>query len=194
LALRNRKVAGWSAGLAAVMLALAFASVPLYRLFCQVTGYAGTPQKAARPAPSVLDRVVTVRFDANVGPGLGWTFEPIQRSIDVKVGETTLAFYRARNTSSQALVGTATFNVSPDLAGGYFNKLECFCFKEQRLEPGETVEMPVSFFIDPAIARDRDAARLETIVLSYTFFPVDKATAAPSAGISDTSAAPRKGS
>ena len=137
--------------------ALSYAAVPLYRMFCQATGYGGTTQRAEKAPDVVLDRVITVRFDANVTPGMAWTFEPEQRTVDVKVGETTLAFYTATNTSDQPITGEATFNVSPDIAGSYFAKIECFCFKEQRLEAGQPVEMPVSFFVDPTIMKDRDA-------------------------------------
>jgi cytochrome c oxidase assembly protein subunit 11 len=114
-----------------------------------------------------------VRFDATVGPNLPWTFEPVQREMTVKFGETSLAFYRATNNSARPVVGTATFNVTPDQVGVYFNKLECFCFTEQRLDPGESVDMPVSFFVDPAMVKDKDAAHIGHITLSYTFFPVD---------------------
>jgi cytochrome c oxidase assembly protein subunit 11 len=178
----NRRVAAWSAGAAAGMLALAFASVPLYRMFCQATGYGGTTQKAAKPSATVLDRAMTVRFDANVAGGLGWRFEPVQRRLDVKVGETALVHYRATNTSDRELVGSATFNVAPDIMGAFFNKLECFCFTEQRLAPGQTVDMPVSFFIDPAMAKDPDAGRLGDLTLSYTFYPVAKPAAAAAQG------------
>jgi cytochrome c oxidase assembly protein subunit 11 len=179
----NRKVAAVSATVAAGMLALAFASVPLYRLFCQVTGYGGTTQKAAAPSNVVLDRVVTVRFDANVSSGLAWRVEPLQRTIDVKLGETTLVAYRATNLSDKAIVGTSGFNVSPDITGSFFNKLECFCFTEQKLEPGQSLDMPVSFFVDPAMLRDSDARKVQQITLSYTFYLVDKPkTAAVSAG------------
>lgn len=170
---RHRKVGMMAAGGALFMLGLAFAAVPLYRIFCQMTGYAGTTQRAVKASDTVLDRTVTVRFDATVGPSLPWTFEPVQREVKVKFGETALAFYRATNNSSKPVVGTASFNVTPDQVGVYFNKLECFCFTEQRLEPGESVDMPVSFFVDPAMVRDKDAAHIGQITLSYTFFPVD---------------------
>ena len=170
---RNRKVAVIASGVAGFMLVMAFAAVPLYQLFCQATGFAGTTQRASKPSDVVLDRTITVRFDANV-IGLEWTFEPLQRKIDVRIGESTLAFYRATNTSSRPLVGAASFNVSPDVTGAYFAKLECFCFTEQRLEPGQTVDMPVSFFVDPAMAKDTDGAHIRYITLSYTFYPVDK--------------------
>lgn len=170
---RNRRTARVAGGIAACMLLLAFASVPLYRLFCQATGYAGTPQRATQSATTITDRIVTVRFDANVGPGLPWRFEPVSPTLEVRVGETTLAHYRATNISDRTTVGSATFNVAPDIIGGYFNKLECFCFTEQRLAPGESVDMAVSFFLDPAMLRDAGAEQVATVTLSYTFFPVD---------------------
>ncbi len=132
----------------------------------------GTTQRAEKPSDVVLDRKVTMRFDANVSKDMPWTFEPVQRTMAVKVGETALAFYKATNTSDHAVKGTAMFNVSPDVAGVHFNKIECFCFKEQTLAAGETVEMPVSFYVDPALVKDRDAAHLKEITLSYTFYPV----------------------
>jgi cytochrome c oxidase assembly protein subunit 11 len=158
--------------------ALSYAAVPLYRMFCQVTGFGGTTQKAEKAPDVVLDRMVTVRFDANVTPGMAWEFEPEQRTMRVKVGENVLAFYKASNKSDKALTGEASFNVSPDIAGSYFAKIECFCFKEQTLAAGETVEMPVSFFVDPKIAEDRDADGVHEITLSYTFYPAK----APSSG------------
>jgi cytochrome c oxidase assembly protein subunit 11 len=151
---------------------LAFASVPLYRIFCQVTGFGGTTQRASaapHQVPGQASRVITVRFDATVGD-VPWRFEPVQRSVDVPVGETTLIAYRAHNDSSRSVTGTATFNVTPDKAGLYFAKIQCFCFTEQTLKPGETVEMPVSFFIDPAILTDHNLDDVDTITLSYTFF------------------------
>lgn len=158
----------------AVMTGATFAAVPLYKLYCQVTGYGGTTQKAIAPSTTMLDRSITVRFDANVTPGMKWKFEPLQRTMDVKLGENALAFYKATNTSDVAITGTAAFNVAPDVAGIHFSKVECFCFKEQTLQPGESIEMPVSFFVAPALAKDPDAARLTSITLSYTFYPVDK--------------------
>jgi len=185
---RNTRVAVTCALFAVGMVGLAYASVPLYRLFCQMTGFAGTTQRAERPSTEVLDRVITVRFDANVGPGLSWDFQPVVTTMDVRIGENALAFYRATNRSNQPLVGSATFNVTPDQVGAFFNKIECFCFTEQRLEPGESVEMPVSFFVDPAIMKDLDGAKVRNITLSYTFFPVDKPKAAKSA---DSTARPK---
>lgn len=162
-------------GLFAVVLGmtgLAYASVPLYRLFCQVTGYGGTTQVSDRTSATVTDRVVKVRFDSLTN-GLPWTFQPVRREISVRVGENVVAYYRARNLSPEPRVGTATFNVTPLKAGRYFNKVACFCFTEQRLEAGQQIDMPVMFFIDPAIERDPNLRDLKTITLSYTFFPVE---------------------
>lgn len=174
----NRSVVIVCLGALMFMGALTWAAVPLYQLFCQVTGFGGTPMRADQIPNEVLDRVVAVRFDSNVAPGLAWEFKPVQRTIDVKVGENVLAFYTARNTSDQPITGTATFNVSPYAAGPYFAKVQCFCFTEQTLEPGESVEMPVSFFVDPSIVSDAEASRIKEITLSYTFYPVSGAHAA----------------
>ena len=156
------------------MLGLAYASVPLYRLFCQVTGYGGTTQRAEAGADRVLDREVVVQFDANVS-GLPWNFKPEVPQVRVKLGETALVNFVAENTGSQATVGTATFNVQPDTAGMYFNKIECFCFAEQALAPGQRIEMPVQFFVSPDMAEDRHLQATHTITLSYTFFPAASA-------------------
>ena len=150
--------------------ALSYASVPLYKLFCQVTGYGGTTQVVENTSDKVLDRSIIVRFDANVNPALDWKFLPTQRSLELSLGENALAFYRAENTGSTPVVGTATFNVTPDKAGIYFNKVECFCFQEQLLEPNQIIDMPVSFFIDPDMANDPNLDGVTTITLSYTFF------------------------
>jgi cytochrome c oxidase assembly protein subunit 11 len=154
------------------MVGLAYASVPLYRLFCQVTGYGGTTQVSEQAPDAAIDRVIKVRFDANIAPNLSWSFAPQQRELVLKVGETALAFYRADSREATTTTGSATFNVTPQEAGRYFNKIECFCFTEQTLEAGETVEMPVSFFVDPAIDEDEDLDYVTTITLSYTFFAV----------------------
>lgn len=160
-------------GIVAGMLGMSYASVPLYRLFCQVTGYGGTTQVAAEAPREVLDRTVTVRFNADVATGLPWKFEPVQRDMTVKVGEPGLAYYRAQNLTDRPIVGMATFNVTPDKAGQYFNKIHCFCFDQQRLEPGQSVDMPVTFFVDPSMAKDRGMNDVYYITLSYTFFPVE---------------------
>jgi cytochrome c oxidase assembly protein subunit 11 len=174
----DTKVALMCVASAVAMGGMAYAAVPLYQMFCLVTGLGGTTQKAEKPSELVLDRLVTVRFDANVSPKLGWSFEPVQRTVEAHIGENMLVFYRATNTSDRKITGTATFNVAPDAAGLYFSKIECFCFKEQTLEPGQSIEMPVSFFIDPALVKDPESSRLKDITLSYTFYPVEGAKAA----------------
>ena len=173
VARRHRNVAVTCAFVVVSMVGLSFAAVPLYRLYCQVTGYAGTTQKAEKSSDVVLDRAITMHFDANVAQDLAWRFEPVKRTMDIKIGETVLAFYRATNTSDEPLTGTAVFNVTPEAAGIHFNKIECFCFTEQTLEPGQTVDMPVSFFVDPAIVDDSDANYLSELTLSYTFYRKD---------------------
>ena len=150
---------------------LSYASVPLYKLFCQVTGYGGTTQQVTSPSSQILERKIKIRFDANTKPTLDWNFQPVQTSIDISVGQNALAFYKAENTGKHPVVGTATFNVTPEKAGVYFNKIDCFCFVEQLLAPQEAVEMPVSFFIDPDIVNDPNLDDVTTITLSYTFFP-----------------------
>jgi cytochrome c oxidase assembly protein subunit 11 len=169
-----------AAGVAASMVGLAYASVPLYRLFCQVTGFGGTTMQVAEselPAKP-LAKTISVRFDATVTPGMPWSFEPVKTHETVKIGERRLAFYRATNHSDKPVTGTATFNVSPDTAGGFFMKIACFCFTEQTLQPGQTVDMPVTYFVDPAIVDDPDGRRIDEITLSYTFYPVDTPSAA----------------
>ena len=158
------------AGLVAGMVGLSFASVPLYRVFCQVTGYGGVPQRAEKAPGKVLDRTVTIRFDGNVDSSLPWTFAPEQQTMDVKIGETALAFFKATNNSSVPVSGRAIFNVSPELAGRYFTKIECFCFKYYTLAAGQTVDMPVTFFVDPKFVDDEDTKDISEITLSYTFY------------------------
>jgi cytochrome c oxidase assembly protein subunit 11 len=148
------------------MVGLSYAAVPLYDLYCRATGYGGTPQRASAAPGVVGDRVITVRFDTNTDAALPWTFQPEQRSVQVKVGENRLVFFRAVNNSNRPVIGHATFNVAPDLAGRYFSKIQCFCFTEQKLDPGQSDEMPVSFFIAPAILTDRDGDNLNEITLS----------------------------
>lgn len=167
----NRKVVLGCVAALAVMGGITAVSPTLYRLFCQVTGYGGTTQRAAIAPHKVLDRIMTVRFDTNVANGLQWKFEPVQATMDVKIGETSLAFFRATNLSDKPLTGQAAFNVAPETMGLYFSKIECFCFKEQTLQPGQTVEMPVSFFVDPKMVEDRDTAHLQNLTLSYVFYP-----------------------
>jgi cytochrome c oxidase assembly protein subunit 11 len=166
----RRMTAGIAAAGALGMLGLSFAAVPLYRLFCEVTGYGGTPRVAQTDTGQMLERTIVIRFDANVDPGLAWTFQPVQREMTLRVGEPGLAFYRAHNPTGQTLAGVATFNVTPLKAGAYFNKTQCFCFQDQRLEPGHSADMPVAFFVDPAIADNRNLDDVRAITLSYTFF------------------------
>ena len=151
------------------MTSLSFAAVPFYSWFCAVTGYGGTPQRAEVAPDTILDQVVRIRFDASVDQNMPWSFKPVVRTMDLRIGETALAFYEAHNPTDHVIAGTASFNVFPDTAGGYFTKIECFCFTEQVLQPGETVQMPVSFFVDPAIVDDPDGKFVHEITLSYTF-------------------------
>ena len=167
---RNARLGLALSGLVLAMVGVAFAAVPLYRLFCQVTGYGGTTQVAEAAPVEIGERVIKVRFNADVAAGLPWRFRPEQREVSLRVGEPGLAFYAAQNLSDRPVVGTAAFNVTPLKAGPYFSKVQCFCFDEQRLEPGETAQLGVSFFVDPAIAEDINLAEVETITLSYTFF------------------------
>jgi cytochrome c oxidase assembly protein subunit 11 len=152
-----------------VMVGLSFAAVPLYDLFCRVTGFGGTVATADVGADRILDREVTIRFSANTERDLPWVFKPVLTKMKIKVGQTGLAFYEATNTSDRPIAGTASFNVTPFSAGGYFTKIECFCFTEQVLAPGQTVQMPVTFFVDPEIMDDDEASLVHTITLSYTF-------------------------
>lgn len=156
-------------GVVVTMAALSFAAVPFYDWFCRVTGFGGTTSVAESGSDVVLDRTVKVRFDATLEQGMPWTFKPVVHSMDIRIGETGLAFYEAHNPTSRPVAGTASFNVFPYAAGGYFTKIACFCFTEQVLQPGETVQMPVTFFVDPAIVDDPDAAFVHEITLSYTF-------------------------
>ena len=169
---RNTRTAVVCLSIFAGMVGLTYASVPLYRLFCQITGYGGTTQRAETAPDKVLDRKMTVQFDANISDGLAWRFEAVQRDVTVKVGETNMAYYRATNITDKPVTGQAVFNVSPAEAGLYFNKIACFCFTAQILQPHQTVQMPVTFYVDPAIAQDREAKYITEITLSYTFHQI----------------------
>ncbi|MEF2070451.1 cytochrome c oxidase assembly protein [Consotaella aegiceratis] len=169
---RGLKIAVACAAFAAGMVGAAFASVPLYQVFCQVTGYGGTTQRATAGANEVIDKEITVRFDSNSSPGVPWSFHPVERSIRVKLGETRQTAYHVKNLSDQRITARATYNVTPDAAGLYFNKIACFCFTNQTLEPGEEKDMPIVFFVDPDIRETEEMASLPPITLSYTFFPV----------------------
>jgi cytochrome c oxidase assembly protein subunit 11 len=172
VAQKNTRTALIMAIIVAAMVGLAFASAPLYRLFCAATGFGGTPLRAER-APGAVAGKVSVRFDANIHPGLPWRFEPEQTTVSIKPGAQTKIFYRAQNLSARPWTGQAVFNVSPDQVGKYFKKIQCFCFTEQTLKAGEKVDMPVVFFVDPAIKKDPDTKDIDEITLSYTFYPVE---------------------
>lgn len=163
------------------MVGLAYASVPLYRLFCQVTGFGGTTQRADVAPEAATDKFITIRFDANTAGSLGWKFHPSQSVMKVKIGEQNMAHYTATNTAGRLSTGSAIFNVTPAEAGIYFNKIQCFCFTQQTLKPGETADFPVDFFVDPAILDDPDSKSISEITLSYTFFPVDNPDAVSAA-------------
>jgi cytochrome c oxidase assembly protein subunit 11 len=183
----NARLASVFAGIVVGMVGLSYASVPLYRMFCQVTGYGGTTQRAEHAPEEVGQRVVTVSFNADIaGTNLPWTFAPEQRDVKVHVGEEKLVFYRAVNRGTTPVTGQATFNVTPAKAGIYFQKIQCFCFSEQTLQAGETADMPVSFFVDPEIAKDPNTRDVRNITLSYTFFrakhDADKVARSPDNG------------
>lgn len=175
LAVRNRRSALIGALIVLFMVGLGFASVPLYRLFCQATGLNGTTSRATEadvPTHAAVGTVM-VRFDANTHSGLPWAFRPEKPLQQVQIGERNMAFFIAQNLTNRPITGRATFNVQPDQAGGYFKKIECFCFTEQTLQPGERVRMPVIFFVDPELRKDSDSKDIQQITLSYTFYPVD---------------------
>jgi cytochrome c oxidase assembly protein subunit 11 len=179
--------------LLALVVTLVFTTIvvipPFYDWFCRVTGFGGATSVADAGADTILDRTVKVRFDASLEQGMPWTFRPVEHSMTIRIGETGLAFYEAHNPSNRVVAGTASFNVYPYAAGGYFTKIECFCFQEQVLQPGETVQMPVSFYVDPAIVDDPDGMFVKEIVLSYTFhetpLPEEQASLTQSAAPND---------
>ncbi len=183
---RNHTVFAACAVLVLAMVGASYAAVPLYYLFCQATGYGGTPNRAAAAPGATGEGVITVAFDTNVDAKLPWVFEPEQRSVEVRLGEQRLVYFRATNTSDKPIIGHATFNVVPDDAARYFSKIQCFCFSEQRLNAGQSVEMPVVFFVAPEIASDRSTRTIRQITLSYTFYPAARQTTtiktAPAAG------------
>lgn len=159
--------------LVVVMGALAWASVPFYDWFCRVTGFGGVPGQVETASDEILDQTVKVRFDASLNSGMAWEFTPVVREMEIRIGETGLAFYEAYNPTSQPIAGQASYNVTPYTAGAFFEKIDCFCFEEQVLAPGERVQMPVSFYVDPEIVEDRDGKFVHTITLSYTFYEID---------------------
>jgi cytochrome c oxidase assembly protein subunit 11 len=168
----NKVVAGVCLAFFGGMVGMSYAAVPLYAMFCQMTGYGGATQRVEQFADRILDRKITVRFDANTS-GLPWDFKPVARAVTTKIGETTQVHYTARNQFDRPTYGRATFNVTPEMAGAYFNKVECFCFTDTTLKPGETLDMPVVFYVDPDIVDVPELRNLKTITLSYTFFPIE---------------------
>jgi cytochrome c oxidase assembly protein subunit 11 len=185
---RDLVIAAACGAFVAAMVGASYAAVPLYTWFCRTTGFGGTTQVASAAPAHVLGRKVTVRFDANIGRGLPWRFAPETTAIDVRLGEVVTVYYTVVNESARETVGQASYNVTPAQVGGYFSKINCFCFTEQRLKAGETREMAVVFFVDPALAEDSDQGDLNTITLSYTFFPVRE----PPPGVAEGPGAPGK--
>jgi cytochrome c oxidase assembly protein subunit 11 len=169
----NSKTAMKAVGVVILMGSLAWASVPFYDWFCRTTGFGGVTKKAEQASDIVLDKTIKVRFDASVDRGMEWQFKPVEREMELKIGETGLAFYEAYNPSNRPIAGTASYNVAPYDAGAYFTKIACFCFERQVLQPGERVQMPVTFYVDPEIVSDRDAKFTKVITLSYTFYEAD---------------------
>lgn len=168
-----KRTAAQAAGVVVLMGSLSWASVPFYDWFCRVTGFGGATNVAETGSDVVLDQTITVRFDASLEKDMPWTFKPEVREMEIRIGETGLAFYEAHNPLDVPIAGQAAYNVTPYEAGAFFDKIECFCFVEQVLQPGETVMMPVSFFVDPAIVDDREGKYVHTITLSYTFYQID---------------------
>jgi cytochrome c oxidase assembly protein subunit 11 len=175
---RDIAVAAACGAFVALMVGMSYAAVPFYDWFCRTTGFGGRTQVAIAAPGQVLERRITVRFDANVGPGLPWRFEPEVTSVDVRLGEVVTVNYVVTNQAARETYGTASYNVAPLTTGAYFQKINCFCFTDQQLAPGEKREMPVVFYVDPALAKDADEARLSAITLSYTFYPVRQPPAA----------------
>ncbi len=180
---KNAKVGLICLSLAGAMVGVSYAAVPLYRIFCQITGYGGTTQKAEEYKGKVSEKVFTVSFDSNISRELAWKFKPKQREVKLRLGEKVTAYYMATNIGKDTSTGESTFNVSPQAAGQYFNKIQCFCFTEQTLAAGEKVEMPVLFYIDPEIVNDPLFENISTITLSYTFYPKELDETAKSAGL-----------
>ncbi len=170
---KTRRTALQLVGVVVTMGALAWAAVPFYSWFCAVTGFGGATTVAESGSDVVLDRTIKIRFDASLERDMPWEFKPVERTMELRIGETGLAFYEAHNPTDRPVAGQAAYNVAPFSAGGYFDKIECFCFTEQVLQPGETVLMPVSFYVDPEIVDDPEAKFLREITLSYTFYEID---------------------
>jgi cytochrome c oxidase assembly protein subunit 11 len=195
LAKANSRVALIAGVVFVAMIGLTFAAAPLYTMFCKATGYGGTTQRAEAASKQVLERTIEVRFDTNVAPGLPLLFTPDERIKTLRIGETGLAFFKVTNPTDRPVNAVATYNVTPELTGLYFKKLECFCFQQRAFAPGETIELPVVFFVDPEIVNNRDTARTSQITLSYTYFdasarPVQTVTAKASESIGRVVATP----
>lgn len=182
----SQKTATQLVGVVVVMVGLTAAAVPFYNWFCKVTGYGGTTGVATAGSDVILDQTMKVRFDASLDRNMPWTFKPAQREMTVRIGETALAYYEAYNPTDRVIAGQATYNVVPVAAGGFFDKIECFCFTRQILRPGETVLMPVSFFVDPAIVKDREGQYLREITLSYTFYEAELSDAEQQAALTNS--------
>lgn len=170
---KTHKTALQAVGVVILMGSLAWASVPFYDWFCRVTGFGGVTQTATTGSDEILDQTIKIRFDASLDRDMPWTFKPMQRQMEIRIGETGLAFYEAYNPTDRPVAGSAAYNVTPYEAGGFFTKIACFCFEEQVLQPGERVQMPVTFFVDPELVNDRDAKFTKVITLSYTFYEID---------------------
>ncbi|MFT7059523.1 MAG: cytochrome c oxidase assembly protein subunit 11 [Pseudorhodobacter sp.] len=168
-----QKTAGQLTGVAILMISLSFAAVPFYDWFCRVTGFGGTTGVAEQASDVILDQTMIIRFDGSKDRNMPWDFAPVEREMVLRLGETGLAFYEAYNPTDRVVAGTASYNVTPDQAGGYFTKIDCFCFTEQVLQPGERVLMPVTFYVDPEIVNDREGKFVKSITLSYTFYETD---------------------
>jgi cytochrome c oxidase assembly protein subunit 11 len=180
MARRNRRVGIMALAFALAMLGLGYASVPLYRLFCQVTGFGGTTQRVSEAQAATVGisrQTISIRFDANIDRGMPWQFRPERTTDTAQIGGRKMAIFLARNLSDKPITGRASFNVEPEQAGRYFNKIQCFCFTEQKLQPGQEVRMPVVYFVDPKILQDEDAKDIEQITLSYTFHPIAQVSA-----------------
>ncbi|MFO1176407.1 MAG: cytochrome c oxidase assembly protein [Paracoccaceae bacterium] len=173
----NGRLALGLIGIALLMVSLSFAAVPFYSWFCRTTGFGGTPQVAKASTGEVLDQTISIRFDANVDPGMPWEFHPVQNQMTIRIGETGMAFYEAYNPTDRTITGSAAYNVAPDVAGAYFTKIQCFCFTQQTLKPHERVRMPVTFFVDPGLTRDADTVGVKEIILSYTFYQTEPSKA-----------------
>lgn len=169
----KHKTLAQTVGVVVIMGALAWASVPFYNWFCKVTGFGGVTNTADAGSESILDQTIKIRFDASKERDMAWSFKPMQLEMELRIGETGLAFYEAHNPTNRPIAGQASYNVTPYQAGTFFTKIDCFCFTEQVLQPGETVQMPVTFYVDPEIVTDRDGKYVHTITLSYTFYEID---------------------